>query len=105
MAQTCLEAYGAIRHEGRLSDRALEFTLRSKRHLYSNERRVVAERVYSLLRHQLLVDFLAAKAFRGFDKQGTTPTSRARPAKTCCGWPFHKYSTETRRRAWGGRCH
>ncbi len=67
VTQACLEAYGSIHREGRLSDRALEFTLRNKRHLYSNERRAVAERVYSLLRHQLLVDFLAGKAFRGFE--------------------------------------
>jgi 16S rRNA (cytosine967-C5)-methyltransferase len=72
VAQACLEAYGAIHHEGRLSDRALEYVLRTKRHLYSNERRAVAERVYSLLRHQLLVDFLAAKAFKGFEALGST---------------------------------
>lgn len=72
VAQACLEAYGAIHHEGRLSDRALEYVLRTKRHLYSNERRAVAERVYSLLRHQLLVDFLAGKAFKGFESLGST---------------------------------
>ncbi len=58
----CLEAYGAIRHEGRLADRALDFTLRHKRHLYSNERRAVAERVYALLRRQITVDHLLARA-------------------------------------------
>src|SRR5689334_15852178 len=58
----CLEAYGAIRHEGRLADRALDFTLRHKRHLYSNERRAVAERVYGLLRRQITVDHLLARA-------------------------------------------
>ena len=31
--QACLEAYGAVRHEGRLADRALEFTLRHKRNM------------------------------------------------------------------------
>ncbi len=72
VTQACLEAYGAIHHEGRLSDRALEYVLRTKRHLYSNERRAVAERVYSLLRHQLLVDFLAGKAFKGFESLGST---------------------------------
>ncbi len=62
----CLEAYGAIRHEGRLADRALDFTLRHKRHLYSNERRAVAERVYGLLRRQITVDHLLARALPGF---------------------------------------
>src|SRR5690349_621827 len=47
--QACLEAYGLVRHEGRLADRALDFTLRRKTHLYSTERRAVAERVYALL--------------------------------------------------------
>src|SRR6188472_2293925 len=54
----CLEAYGSIRQEGRLADRALEFTLRHKKHLYSNERKAVAERVYALLRRERAVDFL-----------------------------------------------
>ena len=80
VAQACLEAYASIAHEGRLSDRALEFVLRNKRHLYSNERRAVAERVYSLLRHQLLVDFLAAKAFKGFEAFGTTKKDLVRLA-------------------------
>ncbi len=65
--QACLEAYGLVRHEGRLSDRALDFTLRRKEHLYSNERRAVAERVYALLRRQRTVDFLLARARPGFD--------------------------------------
>src|SRR5262249_31717416 len=43
--QASLEAYGAVRHEGWLADRALDHVLRAKRHLYSNERRAVAERV------------------------------------------------------------
>ena len=64
--QACLEAYGFIRHEGRLADRALDFTLRHKKHLYSNERRAVAERVYALLRRQRTVDFLLEHAHRGF---------------------------------------
>ncbi|WNG45878.1 methyltransferase domain-containing protein [Archangium minus] len=64
--QACLEAYGFVRHEGRLADRALDFTLRHKRNLYSNERRAVAERVYALLRRQRTVDFLLEHAHRGF---------------------------------------
>ena len=39
--QASLEAYALVRHEGRLSDRALDFTLRRKAHLYSTERRAV----------------------------------------------------------------
>ncbi|MBM7114838.1 RsmB/NOP family class I SAM-dependent RNA methyltransferase [Archangium primigenium] len=70
--QACLEAYGFIRHEGRLSDRALDFTLRHKKNLYSNERRAVAERVYALLRRQRTVDFLLEHAHRGFTKLDRT---------------------------------
>lgn len=68
IAQACLEAYGAVRHEGRLADRALDFVLRRARHLYSQERRAVAERVYALLRRQRLVDFLAGQAVKGFER-------------------------------------
>lgn len=71
--QACLEAYASVRHDGRLSDRALEFTLRHKKHLYSNERRAVAERVYSLLRRQLTVDWLLERMRPHFEK---LPTSR-----------------------------
>ncbi|MFE8596933.1 RsmB/NOP family class I SAM-dependent RNA methyltransferase [Archangium violaceum] len=70
--QASLEAYGFIRHEGRLADRALDFTLRHKRNLYSNERRAVAERVYALLRRQLTVDFLLERAHRGFPRLDKT---------------------------------
>lgn len=72
VTQACLEAYGAIRHDGRLSDRALDFTLRKRKQLYSNERRAVAERVYALLRRQLTVDFLAEKGWRGFERLSST---------------------------------
>jgi 16S rRNA (cytosine967-C5)-methyltransferase len=70
--QASLEAYGFIRHEGRLADRALDFTLRHKRNLYSNERRAVAERVYALLRRQLTVDFLLERAHKGFSRLDKT---------------------------------
>jgi 16S rRNA (cytosine967-C5)-methyltransferase len=70
--QACLEAYGFIRHEGRLADRALDFTLRHKRNLYSNERRAVAERVYALLRRQRTVDFLLQHAHRDFSRLDKT---------------------------------
>jgi len=67
VTQACLEVYGAVRHDGRLADRALDYALRSKKHMYSTERRAVAERVYALLRHQRLVDFYAEKAVKGFE--------------------------------------
>ncbi|HEX8702062.1 MAG TPA: RsmB/NOP family class I SAM-dependent RNA methyltransferase [Myxococcaceae bacterium] len=70
--QACLEAYGSVRHEGRLADRALDFTLRRKAHLYSTERRAVAERVYALLRRQRTVDYLLSHARRGFERLETT---------------------------------
>ena len=70
--QACLEAYGSVRHEGRLADRALDFTLRHKRNLYSNERRAVAERVYALLRRQRTVDFLLQHAHRDFSRLDKT---------------------------------
>jgi len=72
IAQACLEAYGAVRHDGRLSDRALDSTLRSRKQLYSSERRAVAERVYGLLRRQMLVDFLAEHGWKGFDALSVT---------------------------------
>jgi 16S rRNA (cytosine967-C5)-methyltransferase len=70
--QACLEAYGAVRHENRLADRALDNTLRHKRMLYSTERRAVAERVYGLLRKQRLVDFVLERARPGFSSLGAT---------------------------------
>ncbi len=72
ITQACLEAYGSVRHEGRLADRALDFTLRTKRHLYSTERRAVAERVYALLRRQRLVDWLLERARPGFAAVSTS---------------------------------
>ncbi|MFO0600133.1 MAG: methyltransferase domain-containing protein [Myxococcaceae bacterium] len=72
VTQACLEAYGAVRHDGRLADRALDYTLRSKKHLYASERRAVAERVYALLRRQRLVDFLADLKVKGFAALGAS---------------------------------
>src|SRR5690625_5293016 len=43
-----LEAYDAIRGEGRVADRALDALLRRERRLWSRERRAVAETVYDL---------------------------------------------------------
>ena len=70
--QACLEAYGSIAHEGRLSDRALDFTLRHKKNLYSQERRAVSERVYLLLRRQQTVDWALERTWKGFAKASTT---------------------------------
>lgn len=47
-----LEAYAAIRDEGRVADRALDFLLRRERRLYAPERRAVAEAVYGMLRSE-----------------------------------------------------
>ena len=66
VTQACLEAYGSVRHDSRLADRALDYTLRQKKLLYSQERRAIAERVYSLLRKQRLVDYLAEMKVKGF---------------------------------------
>src|SRR2546423_14250958 len=70
--RACREAYGAIRHEGRLADRALEFTLRHKRNLYSIGRRAVAERVYALLRRQRYADWLLERAMPKFSSLQAT---------------------------------
>jgi 16S rRNA (cytosine967-C5)-methyltransferase len=80
VTQASLEAYGAIRHEGRLADRALEYTLRPKRHLYSNERRAVAERVYALVRRQRTVDALLEATGAAFGQLSTTAQDRLRIA-------------------------
>lgn len=72
VTQACLEVYGAVRHEGRLADRALEFSLRRKKNLYSNERRAVAERIYALLRRQITIDHLLERARPRFEALNTT---------------------------------
>ena len=71
VVQAALEAYGAVRHDGWLADRALDRVLRTKRHLYSNERRAVAERVYALLRRQRTVDALLERAGASVDGRST----------------------------------
>lgn len=86
VTQASLEAYGLVRHEGRLADRALDFTLRHKRNLYSSERRAVAERVYALLRRQLTVDHLLASCARGFER---LTTSRKDLLRLCASRVLH----------------
>lgn len=53
-----LEAYAAIRDEGRVADRTLDFLLRRERRLYSRERRAVAEAVFGMLRSEGRIDWL-----------------------------------------------
>ena len=65
--QAALEAYSLFRRERWLADRALEHVLRSKRNLYANERRAVAERVYAAVRRQRAIDHLLSDLRRGFD--------------------------------------
>ena len=72
VSQATLEAYGAVRHEGWLADRALDHVLRAKRHLYSNERRAVSERVYALLRRQRTVDALLDRSGARLEQRPTT---------------------------------
>lgn len=48
-----LEAFAAIRSEGRVADRTLDYLLRRERRLWAAERRAVAEGVYALLRAEL----------------------------------------------------
>src|SRR5712664_1930408 len=62
ITQACLEAYALVRRDHWLADRAIERTLRQRKALHSSERRIVAERVYALVRRQLTVDFLLEKA-------------------------------------------
>lgn len=72
VTQAALEAYGAVRHEGWLADRALDRVLRTKRHLYSSERRAVAERVYALLRRQRTAEALLERARARLELRPTT---------------------------------
>lgn len=76
--QACLEAYGPIRHEGRLADLAIDRTLRSKRTLHSQERRAVAERVYSLLRRQMGIDYALGRIRPGFAALPSSEQDRLR---------------------------
>ena len=80
VSQACLEVYGQVRHEGRLADRALDFTLRNKRNLYSQERRTIAERVYALLRQQRSVDYLLQESHPSW---ATTPVTRQDLLRLC----------------------
>jgi 16S rRNA (cytosine967-C5)-methyltransferase len=60
-----LEAYAAIRDEGRVADRTLDFLLRREKRLYAGERRAVAEAVYGMLRAEGRLDFLLEKGLGG----------------------------------------
>jgi 16S rRNA (cytosine967-C5)-methyltransferase len=60
-----LECLGAILGERHLADRVLERVLRRETRLYSNERRAIAERVYSALRRKATFDFVIEQALGG----------------------------------------
>ena len=66
--QACLEVYAAVRHQKKLADRALDSNLRAKKNLYAQERRIIAERVYGLLRHERLIDALLGQSGPTFSK-------------------------------------
>lgn len=53
-----LEAYGLVREQGWLADRALERVLRRERRLWASERRAVAESVYGMVRWQGQLEWL-----------------------------------------------
>lgn len=53
-----LEAHGAIRQDGRVADRVVEYLLRRERRLWARERRLVAEAVYGMLRSEIRNDAL-----------------------------------------------
>jgi 16S rRNA (cytosine967-C5)-methyltransferase len=53
-----LEVHGLVHDQGWLADRALERALRRERTLYSNERRLIAESVYGVVRWQGQLDVL-----------------------------------------------
>lgn len=57
-----LEAYGAIRFDNRVADRALEYLLRRERRLWARERRRVSEAVYGMLRAEIRNDALLRRA-------------------------------------------
>lgn len=57
-----LEAYDAIRGEGRVADRTLDGLLRRERRLWSRERRAVAETVYDLLRSELRLAWILERS-------------------------------------------
>ncbi len=70
--QACLEAYGAVRDEGRLADRAIDFTLKRKSQLFAVERRAVADRVYAVLRAQTFIDEVLERLVGKDPRRSTT---------------------------------
>jgi len=93
ITQTCLEAYALVRRDHWLADRAIDRTLR-QRSLYSNERRVVTERVYALIRRQLLVDYLLERVRPGFAalSSGSQDLMRLSAARVLSGEPVELVS-------------
>ncbi len=75
-----LEVHGLVHDQGWLADRALEGALRRERHLWSSERRAVAEAVYGIVRWQGQLDLLLGGA------PSCTPTPRRCPTpRAGCG--------------------
>lgn len=57
-----LEAYGAVRADGRVADRAVDYLLRRERRLWARERRRVAEAVFGMLRAEIRNDALLRRS-------------------------------------------
>jgi 16S rRNA (cytosine967-C5)-methyltransferase len=68
-----LEVLADVREEGQLADRALSRVLRREHALWSGERRAAAEAVYAVLRQELLIDAILARAL----PQMSSPTLRS----------------------------
>ena len=83
--QTALEAYALVSLDRWLADRALEAVLRRHKHLYANERRAVAERVYALLRRERTIDFLLTRASPRF---ASLPQTRQDALRLACARTF-----------------
>lgn len=94
--QVCLEAYGKVRQEGWLADRALEVSIRQAQQLFASERRAVAERTYALLRMQSRVDHVLSKGYPNFER---LPASRQDALRFALS---RRYSGETWRNATRG---
>lgn len=70
-----LEALAAIRSEGRVADRTLDYLLRRERRLWARERRAVAETVYALLRAEVRLDYLLDRSL-GATYRSLGPSAR-----------------------------
>lgn len=71
-----LEAYGAIREDGRVADRTLDHLLRRERRLWARERRRVTEAVYGMLRSEVRNDALLRRSL-GARYEALDPQARS----------------------------